>query len=257
MKKVFILCFLCVCLVEVNSQSQLKVSEHSIRVHGGTNNFWLGLFGTGIMAATIPYLEDEDESDHNWIRYMPTYDWIISIPQNTVPSNFPQMENRSNYFCAPWDGLGDAFVGLEYRYYNHLSPVFFTIDLDYKNQGVKIESNKHVSHIVAPGAKVGIKFGDFTKSVLPLIEIGGGYNYAFSYSGPDGYEKKAINSGAFVNASIGISIPEMHSIVTLQYERNLYNFFNDNYSLTDGTKPFNGYERNNSYIMLKLSHSWY
>lgn len=257
MKKFYIFCFLYSLHVAVYSQSQLSLSEHSIRLHAGADNFWVGLFGTAIMSSTIPYLKDEDNSDHNWIKYMPVFDWTVSAPQNKTPNNMLNMENRHSYFNAPWEGLGDGYVGVEYKYYNHLSPLFFSIDLDYKNQGVLIESNKHVSHIVAPSAKLGLKFGDFTKKALPIIEIGGGYNYAFNYSGPEGYNKKAVNSGAFVNASVGISIPGMHSIISLQYERNLYKFFNKNYSIADNSKPFTGYERTNNYIMLRFSHSWY
>lgn len=252
MKKTFITFMLAMLLLP--TFGQIHTMEHSLRIHAGSSNFWMGVLGTGIMASTIPYVEDDDE--YNWVKFMPIYDWMVSLPSNSNPAGIPAMKSRAGYFDAPWEhGLGDGYAGLEYRMTNILSPVGLVVDMDYRNKGCKIGEDTYAAHLFSPSAALMIRFGDFKAAVRPVIEIGGGYDYVFGYLGNKAYDKDALKSGFFAKASLGLSIPAIHSMVTVQYQRDFYDFFDQSYSI-EGTKPFDGYKRNNSYIMLKLSHFW-
>lgn len=246
---------LAICLIYCSMQGQIRKTEHSLRVHAGSSNFYMGLLGSAIMLTTIPYVENDDY--FGWVKGMPIYDWMIDIPSVSNPAGAPKMESRAGYFDAPWKhGLGDGYAGLEYTITNVLSPLGFVVDVDYRNKGCKIDEDSYAAHIVAPSAAVMIKFGDFKASARPVLQVGGGYDYVFGYSGNKAYTKKAFNSGFFAKASVGVSIPSAHSMITLQYQKDFYDFFDQSYTVEGITKPFDGYKRNNSYIMLKLSHFW-
>lgn len=243
------------CLVCCAMQGQIRWTEHSLRIHAGSSNFYVGLLGTLIMVSTIPYVKDDDE--YGWVKGMPIYDWMVGIPSVSNPIGAPEMKPRAGYFDAPWEhGLGDGYAGLEYTVTNVKSPLGLVVDMDYRNKGCKIDEDSYAAHIAAPSASIMIKFGDFKAFVRPILQIGGGYDFVFGYSGNKAYDKKALNSGFFAKASIGVSIPSAHSMITLQYQRDFYDFFDQNYTVDGITKPFDGYKRNNSYIMLKLSHFW-
>lgn len=235
---------------------QIHNTEYSLRLHAGSSNFYMGLLGTLVMVSTIPYVEDDDDSDYAWVKGMPIYDWMVGIPAVANPLGSPKMKSRAGYFDAPWEhGLGDGYVGLEYTITSVRSPIGLIIDADYKNHGCNIDEKTYTSHIFAPSASLMIKLGDFKSYVRPVLQIGGGYDFIVNYSGDKNYNKDILNSGFFAKASVGVSIPSAHSMVTLQYQRDFYDFFNQDYSV-GGVKPFDGYKRTNSYIMLKLSHFW-
>ena len=251
-RQILLTCLLAVSLLPVNAQ--IRSNEHSVRLHAGASNFWLGVLGSGIMAATIPYVEDEEY--FGWIKGMPVYDWMISVPDCTAPMGSPAMKPRNDYFGAPWDGVGDGYVGLEYRMTNAMKVVGMTLDLDYRNKGCKINGDKYAGHMVSPSLALMLRFGDFQSHVRPIIELGGGYDYVFGYNGAKNADKKALNSGLFAKASLGLSIPSWHSILTVQYQHDFYQFFDQEYRNAEGQMPFNGYKRRNAYFMVKLSHFW-
>lgn len=238
----------------LSSSAQIRTNEHSIRLHAGASNFWLGALGTGIMAAAIPNVEYEKYN--GWVKYMPVYDWMVAVPDCSVPVGAPSMKPRNNYFGAPWDGVGDWYGGLEYRMTNALKVVGMTLDLDYRNKGCKIDGHKYAGHMVSPSLALTLRLGDFQSHVRPIIELGGGYDYVFGYSGAKDADKKALNNGFFAKASLGLSIPAWHSILTVQYQHDFYDFFDQNYRNSEGLMPFDGYKRRNAYVMVKLSHFW-
>lgn len=165
-------------------------------------------------------------------------------------------ESRSGYFDAPWEnGLGDGYAGLEYRFSKIFSHIGFVLDLDYKNKGIKIGNNRYTAHTLSPSASLSIKIGSLFSKAHPILEFGGGYDYVFGYSGNPEYDKNMFSCGCFAKASFGIAIPHAHSAIVLQYQRDFYNFFNQKYSKNE-VAPFNGYKRNNAYIMIKLTHYW-
>lgn len=230
--------------------------DYSVRLHGGTSNLWLGTLGTGIMAATIPYVAEEDDDDFSWVKYMPVYDWMFGIPSNVYPSGCT-MSNRNKFSSLPWEtGVGDSFIGIEYRANDLLSCFGYYINFDYKNQGLIFGDDKYTVHKWSPGLGVYFKLADFTSKIQPVLEIGAAYDFAFKSKSPYDYDKEAFNSGFVGIASLGLAFSKIHTMFSIQYSRNFYNFFNEKYESNMGLTPFQGLKRNNSYIMFKITHFW-
>ena len=237
-------------------RGQIRTWEHSLKTHVGTSNLYAGIAALALNGLGIANEVENDEA--KWWSYIPMYDWMIAVPSTSSPAGMPRMRARAHYYDLPWKNgwtspVGDSYVGLEYIMTNVMHPWGLVFDIDYKNKGCRIGEDSHAAHILAPSAAIQIRFGDFKAKVRPVVQIGGGYDFVLGYKGDGTYSHNAFHSGFSGKASIGVSIPAIYSTVTIQYQRDFYEFFDQKYSPDGQSRPFEGYKRHNAYIMLRLS----
>ena len=244
-------------LVSSLSYSQIKPWDYSVRVHGGTNNFYVNLLGEAVMAAAIPYIAGAaSDDDFLWTKYMPVYDWHVGIPYNTIPPD-DKIEQRNGYFAAPWKGgVGDWTIGIDFRANHLLSHLGYYVDLDYKNQGFVYNDQKYTAHILYPSAGIIIKLLDFNYAVQPIIELGGGYDIIVGYSAKNGTHENMFRGGIVANLALGVAVTRWHTMFSLQYSQNCYNSMKQEFETADSTMPFAYSKRLNADIALRVTYFW-
>ncbi len=164
--------------------------------------------------------------------------------------------------------LGDNYLGIKILLIRPLSNIGGFIYLDYKTKGISLlkpTTDKYInirSQIFAPA--VGLRFvtGDFTKPKKLVLQIGAAYNYTIKHKG-EYNDVKAVNNGLTGIFGFGFDfIPGRRESTTewmpkngfisviLQYHKDFYNYFNNNYSDGSGNYPYTDFKTNFGYIVL-------
>ncbi len=171
---------------------------------------------------------------------------------------------------APKYEFGDWYVGLKVlliRPRSHFGGFFY---LDYKNKQFKMkypseEYKKHVAHAIAPALGLRINTGNFTQTFHWVLDIGCAYNFNFQYKGSYDNKLDIINNGFSGILGVGfefmsgrrnentnnkteIATANQYFSMTLQYSKDLYNFFNSEFSPDGIIYPYKGFKNNFGYI---------
>lgn len=250
MRRNILVVILCL-LITSPLKCQIQEWDYSVRVHGGTDNFYVNLLGELIMAATVSYAAND--RCYEWVKYMPTYDWNVCIP--SVQGD--KLSRRSSYMGLPWkdNSVGDFSVGLDFRASHLLSVWGYYVNLDYKNQGFEHAGNRIIGHFLSPGAGLSVRPIGIRYDVKPLVEIGVAYDIPLEISKNTEFMKDVIRGGFVGVFSAGVAIASWHTSFSIQYSRNFYNLINTKYE-HDGELPFADSNWTNQYVSLKITHFW-
>ena len=136
-----------------------------------------------------------------------------------------------------------AFLYCDYKHY--------TMDMKFPNE---TEYTKHITHSIVPALGIRCNFGTFDKRVYPVVEAGIAYNYNFKFKGKYGNDLKAVNNGIVGIYGAGVEIPYARMVLTIRYQMNHYNYFNEDYTPDNGvTYPYKGVKSTIGDFSLSLS----
>jgi hypothetical protein len=180
---------------------------------------------------------------------------------------------------------GDFYAGMKVVYVNPTSVIGGFAFLDYKNKGFDMkypdaeEYTRHYTQAIAPALGLRVRTGKLT-GFHWVFETGAAYNYNFKYNGSYNNSTAVVNNGITGiygfgfewitgrrnDYESGMSLDGMswsssqyatkdsYLSLTLQYHKDHYNFFNENFSPDGGiTKPYQGFRSNIGYLCLTLT----
>jgi hypothetical protein len=174
---------------------------------------------------------------------------------------------------------GDFYAGMTMIYVNPLSVIGGFAFLDYKNKGFDMkypgeeDYRRHYAQAIAPALGLRVRTGRLT-GFHWVVEAGAAYNYNFKYNGSYDNKLDVINNGFTGIYGIGFEFisgrrndrrysssttsyqyasKESYFSMTLQYQKDHYNFFNESFSPDGGTmKPYQGFRSNIGYLCLTI-----
>lgn len=167
--------------------------------------------------------------------------------------------------------FGDFNAGLKIILIRPRSHVGGFMYLDYKNKGFEMkypgetEFKTHAVETIAPALGLRFNTGDFTKSFAWLFEVGAAYNHNFKYSGSYNDDKKVVNNGITGIYGFGFEFrpggrdnrseyttKDSYFSMTIQYHKDHYDFFNNNFSPNGISTPYKGFTNNFGYVALNM-----
>lgn len=144
-----------------------------------------------------------------------------------------------------WDwGFDNYSVGYHVGYLSRLQPFGFDVEADFAQDGYRMKLEgmdkkvKIVKRMVSAEALLKIRLLKYdTHSINPVVEIGGGYDYAFHYHDEWINDRNAVNNGFTGIIGIGFTNTLTHLSWSLRYEHSFYNFYNKDF-IYDGEAIF-------------------
>jgi len=234
MKKSVLVIFFIACSLGGNVYGQLNDNQWSFQPRFGSQSFLLG--GLGLPA------------DYNDFWWFPATYLCINAPISMETPNGKVDFDYGNFWekYYLW-GFRNYSIGFEVTWQKRTLPIGLFFDCDYKHYVLDMKfpgedsHNKYTTQSVVPALGFRCIFGSFDKKANPLIELGAGYNYNFSFKGKYGNETEAINNGIIGIYGVGFDFPATRTILTLRYQMNHYNYFNESYTPDSGaTYPYKG-----------------
>ena len=107
---------------------------------------------------------------------------------------------------------------------------------------------------INPEIMLRLRLGNYISHTYnPLVEIGGSYNFAFACKGLS-KNAKSVNDGFRGAIGIGMGNTEKHFSITIRYEYDFYNWFNEKWSPDGGkTHPYEGFKSKIGSLMFRTS----
>lgn len=178
----------------------------SFGINGSTTNYLLGLVGLGVDCVTFNLLRNDDGSiPIKSVHFVPIIDAKFPIAiNNSTNQNIGKMYlPYKKCFNWPWKELGDYNIGFDASYDIPTTPFGFYTGCDYKSVQVITDNLDSRTHYVSPELGLRLKYNIGSDDDGLLIEIGGSYDFPFSYKGDFDNDMSAINGGFCAAASIG------------------------------------------------------
>ena len=239
-----------------NVKAQIGRSDWSCGVIVQTDNFVYSALGKAITylpAAIAVAGENQARMDKVGNFY---YDNLWWIPDFRYRANVVQdMEfaaGKATVYPKAWGfsdldwGLKTYSVGYHVGYLSRIFPLGFDVQVDYAQDGFKIrmdgssDKNAIVKRMLSGTALLKIRLLAYdAHRINPVIEIGGGYNYALHYHDDVINDKDAVNNGFVGVVGLGFTNTETHVSWSLRYEHAFYDFYNEDF-LYQGTPVFEG-----------------
>lgn len=160
-----------------------------------------------------------------------------------------------------WDwGMRSFSAGYIVGYTSYTSPFGFAVEVDYEKQNWKAklpgreDFENYCKQMVTPTGYLRFRIGSKEADFNVLLEPGVKYNYAFKARG-DYNDKDYVNNGLTGIAGLGFYIKSMHLMWRIRYERDLFDFFNEDFVAPDGTTPYKGYTTTHSLLVCSMGIS--
>lgn len=156
-----------------------------------------------------------------------------------------------------WDWVPRNFaVGFRGGYTPMTSVMGFEVALKYERQNWRLKmpgAEDYVNYskqMLTPEASLNFSIGSMTSSFRLCLEPGVRYNLALSAKG-DYNDKDYVNNGMTGLFGIGCNFLNTFKIL-IRYERDFFDFFNEDFVAPDGSKPYTGFSSSNSALMITL-----
>lgn len=178
-----------------------------------------------------------------------SYDWM-SVKDNQGDIDF---EDGSPFGFKARDLFRSFGIGLTFGYQPLFSPfgIYATAGYDFRQFRMQPDRSIDGYEKYKPSswnAGVGIRFAplllfndDDDADISPFIEIGTKYNKVFAGKAPYDGDKDQFESGFTTRFAIGLrSVDDDDNLYSffIYYEMPNYNYFNKDFTLEDGTKPY-------------------
>ena len=251
MKKRGLIILLITCILTASNMNnaygqELKENQWLIQPRFGSRAALFSLAYLGAKVVSYAFACDYPEIADKY-RWLPISNFYIDMPVSmTTPEGKIEFEHGNFWKRYLW-GFDSYSFGFEVSWRRVLSPVDFFFDCDYKHYELKMrfpneESfGKYTTQSIVPALGIRYKFGDFINEQNTVIELGAGYNYNIGFKGKYDNSTNVVNNGIVGIYGIGTGSPSTKVTVTLRYQMNHYNYFNENYTPDNGaTYPFKG-----------------
>lgn len=197
--------------------------------------------------------EDQEQMEKVEEFYVKNLWWIPSFRYraNIVQSmDFP--EGKATVYPKAWGlsnwdwKLNNYSVGYHVGYLSRIYPIGFDLQADYIQDGYKIkmkgadEKKTIVKRMFSATALLKVRLLKYDANrINPVIELGGGYHYAFHYHDDVINDKGAVKNGFTGIIGIGFTNTETHFSWSLRYEHSFYDFYNEDF-VYEGVPVFAG-----------------
>jgi len=154
-------------------------------------------------------------------------------------------------------------AGLHWGYRPMVSPIGFDLAFGYERQNWRLKMpgaddyTNYSKQMLTPEVSLRFSFGSMESSRRFCFEPGMRYNLALSAKG-DYNDKEYVNNGVTGLFGIGYykSIGDGSGTwLIVRYEHDFFDFFNEDFTAPDGTKPYKGFSTNNCAIMITLKQT--
>lgn len=255
-----ILVFLCVtCLFAGNVYGQsFRENQWSFKPRFSTSS----VIVNGAYAVIVNVLSGAlDENFGKIAPWLPYDSYVFYVPLSVKTPDGKAEFNHGNFWKEYFIGnFNNYSFGLEVTWQKRRFPIGAFFYCDYKHYVMDMkfpgenEYAKNTTQSVIPALGLRYNFGAFDKKIYPVIELGAAYNYNFSFKGKYGNDLDAVNNGIISIYGIGCEIPAARTVLTLRYQMNHYNYFNEDYTPDNGvTYPYKGVKSNIGGFSLSLS----
>ncbi|MBQ3619404.1 MAG: hypothetical protein II939_14755 [Bacteroidales bacterium] len=157
-----------------------------------------------------------------------------------------------------WDWQLRSFsVGYTFGYLSFTNPFGFVVELNYEKQNWNAKLPKNDDYInfaktmFAPELCLRLRLGSREGNVNFILEPGAKYNYALNahgeYNGND-----HVNNGVTGIFGIGYYNKVAHLIGSIRYEKDFFDYFNQDFVAPDGSKPYNGFKTKHGLLNISL-----
>ena len=143
-----------------------------------------------------------------------------------------------------WDwGMRSFSVGYTFGYLSYTAPLGFQVELNYEKQNWRAKLPKSDDYVdfakqmFTPEVFLRIRLGSREGNLNFVLEPGVKYNYAFKARG-EYNDKKYVNNGVTAIFGLGYYSKNKHWVGTVRYERDCFDFFNQDFVAPDGSKPY-------------------
>ena len=249
MKKSILIIFLAVGFFGNNVYAQsLKDNQWSFQTRFGNRSALFSLVHNllwGIGSKVCDSEGSEFWNKNSW--WIPISNYYIDVPVSmTTPEGKVEFAHGNFWQRYLW-GFNNYSVGFEVTWQQVRSPIGLFLDCDYKHYEIEMKFhneesfNKYTTQSIVPAMGVRCKFGGFEKKKNLIIELGAAYNYNLSFKGKYDNSTNIVNNGIIGIYGIGYEIPATRGAISLRYQMNHYNYFNENFTPDNGaTYPYQG-----------------
>lgn len=250
MKKILLLCVLTanvLCLsAETNSSTvsaanEKKQSAWTLNTRAYSTNYFTSMLYSAARYLCTTFVSDDQDSiliD----RILPGAALVLPIGIN---GNDAIRGPYDRAFGKPFKHIGDFAVGLDASYHPRSLGIyggcyFKSAEVVFKGDGDNMRG-----FYIQP--RLGVQLG----RPSGYLELGAFYDALVGYSGLSEYDKGALKSGVGLDMALGSSTKSGAQFM-IQFSLPLHNFFDQDYKLADGTKPFSDVKRRVAYLLFTL-----
>lgn len=210
---------------------------------GTVDNVYVGLLNGVYNVLINYYLENDDKyTDNYWFQaVVPLIENKYRVEQTIIDG-----DSRLKLHWLDWrfENISAGYhFGLMTRTY---IPFGFDVKLSYELQTIRIKGesgdDRHQKQMLVP--QLALRFGllrcDATSPyiIIPFVEVGASYDWAFKYKGGGNNDINSINNGITGFVGFGLCNRGSHLRLSLRYYHSFYNYFNTHYSPDGASFPY-------------------
>lgn len=228
--------------LNLNAQT-LHDSQWSVRPRFTSNNFLITGVGNSLM--------DLIGKPH---KYMPQFVSMFNVGVNIDnPAGGMVFKSETFWKRAFLGGLVETpkqnyRAGLEIMYQKRTFPIAIYVNCDYMydkyimREIYETEFSKYIRQGISGTFGNRVFIGSIYRIIRPIIDAGVTYNYYFDYKGSYENSLDVINNGFSFIVGTGVELQEARMCIILKYERQCYDFFNNEFTPDGGlTFPYKDY----------------
>ena len=221
---------------------KLHDSQWSVRPRLVTNNVIVTAVGTSLLGI----VEDSDA-----YKYLPEITAMfpvgVSINTPTGKMVFDEASFWKRFLLGGFTKTPkiNYRAGLEVMYQKRTFPIAVYVNCDYMydkyimRETFETDFTKYIRQGVSGTFGNRVFIGSIFNRLRPVIDAGVTYNYYFKYKGSYDGDLNAINNGLSFIVGIGIENQQSRRCVMLRYERQCYDYFNNDFTPDGGvTFPY-------------------
>lgn len=221
---------------------------------------------SGIISAFNPYRGDvlKKHPVLRWLSVSIEMDfhipaWSMSQGGNDLPLASPRWWG---FLAADLKHDYNFSYGYEISWVSKVVPVGAYIGIDYEWRQVCLEegllAGRHQTQAILPSAGIrvhllGIGF-ERSHNWNIVLEGGASFNYATKYTSFFDWGRSAVNNGFRSRLGIAFSTQRFGAYY-VRWEHDMYDFFNQNFSMPDGSKPFEGIRNDFNHVVFGWAKS--
>ena len=185
-------------------------------------------------------------------RFIPAFQqkWRLSQKIET-----PLGKAKVKYF--DW-GLRSFSLGYAFGFQSFTGPLGFVMELNYEKQNWKAKLPTNDDYInfskqmFAPEVCLRFRLGARESLLNFVLEPGVKYNHAFKAYG-EYNDKNYVNNGVTGIFGLGYYRKDYHIIGTIRYERDFFDYFNQDFVAPDGSKPYQDFTTKHGLLNICLA----
>jgi len=248
-KKVLILIVVFVAVLVSNVNAQVKRGQWYLRpTIEVPNNMLYGFFGCLIGGLGEAGLTRAFTGEGNFEMSAFPYKMMLS---RRVKTPYGDVRNKPWWGWVPRNFTATLHGG----YAPMVSPFGFDLAFGYERQNWRLKMpgaddyKNYSKQMLIPEASLRFSFGSRESSWRFCFEPGLRYNLALSAKG-DYNDKDYVNNGVTCLFGVGFYSPNGNKQLIVRYEQDCFDFFNEDFTAPDGSKPYKGFSTSNSAIMI-------